>query len=181
VHTAKATTEILRGSRGRVAGMRLTEGDDLAVDMVVFSAGIRPRDELACAAGLETGERGGVVVDDACVTSDPRIFAIAECALCSGRIWGLVSPGYQMARVVADRILGGDATFIGADMSTKLGLLGTDVAGFGDAFGSAPGAQAITFSDPVSNVYKRLVVGPPVRRSAARSHRSALSWGDLGR
>ncbi|MDQ3898737.1 MAG: nitrite reductase large subunit NirB [Actinomycetota bacterium] len=159
VHTAMATTEI--AGDGRVTAMRFTEGDDLPVDIVVFSAGIRPRDQLARDAGLATGERGGVVVDEACRTSDPRIFAVGECALFGGRIYGLVSPGYQMARVAADRILGGDAAFTGADMSTKLKLMGIDVASFGDAFAKEPGAEAITYRDPVANVYKRLVLGPP--------------------
>jgi nitrite reductase (NADH) large subunit len=167
VHTGAATGEVLIGDYGRVAGMRFaTRGpetppaEDLAVDMVVFSAGVRPRDELARAAGLAVGERGGVIVDEAGRTSDPAIFAVGECALAAGRVWGLVSPGYQMAMVVADRILGGDATFAGADLSTKLKLLGVDVASFGDAFGATDGAEAITFDDPVANVYKRLVVGP---------------------
>ncbi|MEN3314209.1 MAG: nitrite reductase large subunit [Acidimicrobiaceae bacterium] len=172
VHTATATGEILAGDDGRVSAMRFTaradeQPDDLATDLVVFSAGIRPRDDLARAAGLDIGERGGIVVDDACRTSDPRIFAIGECAVAAGRVWGLVAPGYQMARVVADRILGGDASFGGADMSTKLKLMGIDVASFGDAFATSVGAEAITFADPVTNVYKRLVVGPalgsPVR------------------
>ncbi len=166
VHTATATGEIVADDDGRVSAMRFTaQGDEppgeLATDLVVFSAGIRPRDDLARAAGLEVGERGGIVVDEACRTSDPRIFAVGECAVAAGRVWGLVAPGYQMARVVADRILGGDATFAGADMSTKLKLMGIDVASFGDAFATSPGAEAITFADPVTNVYKRLVVGPP--------------------
>jgi len=166
VHTATATGEIVADDDGRVSAMRFTaQGDnppgELATDLVVFSAGIRPRDDLARAAGLAVGERGGIVVDEACRTSDPRIFAIGECAVAAGRVWGLVAPGYQMARVVADRILGGDATFAGADMSTKLKLMGIDVASFGDAFATSPGAEAITFADPVTNVYKRLVVGPP--------------------
>ena len=169
VHTGMATTEVLAGPSpdgtvGNVTGMRFKEGDDLPVDLVVFSAGIRPRDQLARDAGLAVGERGGVVVDDACRTSDPRIFAIGECALYAGRIFGLVSPGYQMARVVADRLLGGEATFTGADMSTKLKLMGIDVASFGDAFATDPGCEAITYRDPVANVYKRLVLGPPDRR-----------------
>ena len=186
VHTSMSTSEIYTAADGQVAGMRFTaqgDGDappDLPVDMVVFSAGIRPRDELAKSAGLTMGERGGVLVDDACRTSDPRIFAIGECALAPAapagadgnfarrRIYGLVSPGYQMARVVADRILGGGESFTGADMSTKLKLLGIDVASFGDGFGTTPGSESITYSDPVSNVYKRLVVGPP---SAATSKR----------
>ena len=160
VHTGMATTDIVAGPDGRVAAMRFAaeDADDLAIDLVVFSAGIRPRDELARAAGLEVGERGGVVVDEACRTSDPAIFAIGECAIAAGRIWGLVAPGYQMARVVADRLLGGDTVFAGADLSTKLKLMGIDVASFGDAFAATPGAESIVFSDAVSNVYKRLVV-----------------------
>ncbi len=164
VHTGMATTEILAGAGGAVTGMRFKEGDDLPVDLVVFSAGIRPRDSLARDAGLAVGERGGVVVDEACRTSDPRIYAIGECALYGGRIFGLVSPGYQMARVAADRLLGGEATFTGADMSTKLKLMGIDVASFGDAFATGDGCEAITYCDPVANVYKRLVLGPPDRR-----------------
>jgi nitrite reductase (NADH) large subunit len=162
VHTGMATTEI--AGEDRVTAMRFKEGDELPVDVVVFSAGIRPRDQLARDAGLAVGERGGVVVDEGCRTSDPKIYAIGECALYGGRIFGLVSPGYQMARVAADRLLGGDEAFTGADMSTKLKLMGIDVASFGDAFANDPGNEAITFRDPVANVYKKLVLGPPDRR-----------------
>ena len=164
VHTSTATSEIVVDGEGRASAMRFQDGGELAVGLVVFSAGIRPRDELARRAGLEVGERGGVVVDDACRTSDPAIFAIGECALAGGRIWGLVAPGYQMARVVADRVLGGDAVFAGADLSTKLKLMGVDVASFGDAFGAGPGCESITYADPIANVYKRLVVGPRTKR-----------------
>jgi nitrite reductase (NADH) large subunit len=93
---------------------------------------VRPRDQLARAAGLPVGERGGVLVDTGCQTSDPDIWAIGECAAVEGRCYGLVAPGYAMAEVVADRLLGGRATFPGADTSTKLKLLGVDVASFGD-------------------------------------------------
>ncbi len=158
VHTSMQTTEIVAGADGRVAALRFADADELAVDLVVFSAGIRPRDELARECGLEVGERGGIVVDEACRTSDPRIYAVGECALADGRIWGLVAPGYDMARVAADRLLGGSSTFEGADLSTKLKLMGIDVASFGDAFATTPGAQAITYDDPVSRVYKRLVL-----------------------
>jgi nitrite reductase (NADH) large subunit len=158
VHTSMQTTELVAGPDGAIAAMRFAEGDDLEVDLVVFSAGIRPRDELARHSGLELGERGGVVVDEACRTSDPRIYAVGECAMAAGRVWGLVAPGYEMARVVADRLLGGDASFNGADLSTKLKLMGVDVASFGDGFASTAGAQVITFNDPVAKVYKRLVV-----------------------
>jgi len=159
VHTSMQTTEIVTDADGHVAAMRFEEGDDLDVDLVVFSAGIRPRDELARGCGLEVGERGGVVVDERCRTSDPLIYAIGECALAAGRVWGLVAPGYDMARVAADGIVGGDATFTGGDLSTKLKLMGVDVASFGDAFAATPGAETITYSDAVTRVYKRLVVG----------------------
>jgi nitrite reductase (NADH) large subunit len=158
VHTSMQTTELVAGPGGGVAAMRFAEEEDLEVDMVVFSAGIRPRDELARLSGLEVAERGGVVVDEACRTSDPRIFAIGECAVAAGRVWGLVAPGYEMARVVADRLLGGDAAFTGSELSTKLKLMGVDVASFGDGFASTDGAQAIVYDDPVAKVYKRLVV-----------------------
>jgi nitrite reductase (NADH) large subunit len=160
VHTGMATSELVASPDGRVHTMCFAgeDDEDLAVDLVVFSAGIRPRDQLARDCGLEVGERGGVVVDDTCRTSDARIYAIGECAIAGGRVWGLVAPGYQMARVVADRLLGGDATFEGGDLSTKLKLMGIDVASFGDAFGATPGSQSVTFADPVGNVYKRLVV-----------------------
>ncbi|HZQ27007.1 MAG TPA: nitrite reductase large subunit NirB, partial [Acidimicrobiales bacterium] len=158
VHTGVQTTELVPGPDGRVAAMRFAEGDALEVDLLVFSAGIRPRDELARQCGLEVGERGGIVVDEACRTADPRIYAVGECAVAAGRVWGLVAPGYEMARVVADRVLGGDATFTGSDLSTKLKLMGVDVASFGDAFAAGAGARSITYSDHVAKIYKRLVV-----------------------
>jgi nitrite reductase (NADH) large subunit len=158
VHSDKATRRIRRDGQDRVVGLAFEEGPNLDVDLVVFSAGIRPRDELARECGLEVGERGGVVIDSTCTTSDPRISAVGECALYEGRIYGLVAPGYAMARVVADRLAGRDAVFTGADMSTKLKLLGVDVASFGDAHGSTPGARSIMWSDPVTDVYKKLVV-----------------------
>jgi len=186
VHTGAATREILVERDGRVAGMRFSAADsdtealpDLDVDVVVFSAGIRPRDDLARGAGLAVGQRGGIIVDEACRTDDPAVYAIGECALAQGRLWGLVAPGYQMARVVADRILGGDQTFAGADLSTKLKLMGVDVASFGDSFGTSPGAEAITYDDPVTRVYKRLVVGPPAEPGGVRPVRGGILVGDV--
>ncbi|HEY4408909.1 MAG TPA: nitrite reductase large subunit NirB [Acidimicrobiia bacterium] len=161
VHTAKSTTAIVRGPGGqRVEGLAFADGETLATDMVVFSAGIRPRDELARGADLTLGERGGVLTDETCRTSDPAIYAIGECAAVNGRIYGLVSPGYAQARVVADRLGGGDATFDGADMSTKLKLLGVDVASFGDAHAATDGSHQLTFDDPIAGVYKKIVISP---------------------
>ncbi len=186
VHTGMQTTKVLTDKRGRARALRFADHDDIEVDIVVFSAGIRPRDDLARAARLEVGERGGIVVDEALRTSDPSIWALGECALVGGRIYGLVAPGYEMARVLADRLCGGDATFTGADMSTKLKLLGVDVASFGDAHGAAPGSEAIVFTDPVAGVYKKLVVvdgqltgGMLVGDAALYGTLSAMARGDM--
>src|SRR5262249_30041353 len=104
-------------------------------------------------------------VDDRCQTSDPDVFAIGECALHDGRTYGLVAPGYHMARVVVDALRGGNGErFTGADMSTKLKLLGVDVASFGDAFATTPGARLVSFFDGNAEVYKKLVVSSDGKR-----------------
>ncbi|HEY5947966.1 MAG TPA: nitrite reductase large subunit NirB [Kofleriaceae bacterium] len=130
----------------------------LGVDMVIISAGIRPRDELARNAGIATGERGGIFVDHHLCTSDPHVFAIGEVALHAGRSYGLVGPGYEMADVLAKRLAGEDAAFRGADQSAKLKMLGTDVASFGDPFGDPAATKAIAFEDQLRGVYQKLVV-----------------------
>ena len=137
---------------------KLADGTELDLDVVVFAAGIRPRDELARRAGLTVGPRGGIVVDDGCQTSDPAIYAVGECACAGGKVYGLVAPGYAMAEVVADRLTGGAATFTGADTATKLKLLGVDVASFGDALATTEGALEVTVNDPVARSYSKLVV-----------------------
>ena len=141
-------------------GVRVTLADDTVVDaaLLVFAAGVRPRDELARDAGLDIAERGGVLTDGRCVTSDPSIFAVGEVAAIDGRCYGLVAPGYATAEVVADRLLGGSAVFPGADTATKLKLLGVDVASFGDALSTTPGALDVVVSDPIGGVYAKLVL-----------------------
>ena len=141
------------------------DGASLEADIVVFSAGIRPRDELARLSQLTVGQRGGIVIDDFCRTSDPDIYAIGECALWRSRIFGLVAPGYQMAEVAARHIAGDSAiAFAGADTSTKLKLLGVDVASIGDAHAATPGARSYTFVDERREIYKRLVVDADCKR-----------------
>jgi nitrite reductase (NADH) large subunit len=159
VHTSKSTTEIVGDEHGRVHKMVFADGSELQTDLIVFSAGIRPQDELARQCGLKIGDRGGIVIDDYCQTSDPDVYAIGECALYDNRIYGLVAPGYRMAEVAADRLCGiTDNSFTGADMSTKLKLLGIDVASFGDAFATTPGSKVIAMNDAIAGTYKKLVL-----------------------
>jgi nitrite reductase (NADH) large subunit len=163
VHLQKATKEITEGTVRRQK-LLFADGTALETDLIVFSAGIRPRDELARRTGLVVGERGGVQIDSRCRTSNPDIYAIGECALWQGRTFGLVAPGYQMAEVAARNLCGEDVQFLGADMSTKLKLMGVDVASLGDAHGSTPDALNYVFTDEAAGVYKKLVV------SADRKH-----------
>jgi nitrite reductase (NADH) large subunit len=183
VHLNKNTKEIL--GNGKVEGMVFADGAELNVKMVVVSAGIKPRDDLARACGLMVGQRGGVVVDDRLRTSDPDILAIGEVALYGGMIYGLVAPGYEMAEVAAVNLLAGvrrqesgaskeastptaaeptpdssplaERTFTGADMSTKLKLMGVDVASFGNCFADENSAKAISYEDPFKGNYKKLL------------------------
>ncbi|MDG2305092.1 MAG: nitrite reductase large subunit NirB [Candidatus Binatia bacterium] len=159
VHTGARTRAIV--GPGEVCALEFDDAPPLDVDMVIVSAGIRPRDELARACGVSVGERGGIQIDDGLTTSDPHIFAIGECALHSGMVYGLVGPGYTMADVLARRITGEDASFTGADLSTKLKLLGVEVASFGDAFADQARpleVRSVSFEDKVRGVYQKLVV-----------------------
>ncbi|MHA4739284.1 nitrite reductase large subunit NirB [Dyadobacter sp. MSC1_007] len=158
IHLSKSTQEI-KGA-DCIEGMQFADNSFLDVDMLVISAGIRPRDELAKIAGLETHPRGGIVVNNQLQTSDPSIFAIGECALAHHMIYGLIAPGYEMAEVVAVMLTGGEKEFLPYDMSTKLKLIGTDVASFGDPFIEEPACKTIRYENKAKGVYKRINVSP---------------------
>ncbi|MFC7623063.1 nitrite reductase large subunit NirB [Microlunatus sp. GCM10028923] len=149
-------TEVRVDGAGRT--VELSDGRELSVDLVVIAIGVRPRDELARKAELAVGERGGVVIDDCCRTSDPAISAIGEVACYDGRTVGLVAPATAMAEVVADRLTGGDARFTGFDTATKLKLSGVEVASFGDAFGRLPGCLEVVYADPARGLYQKIIV-----------------------
>ncbi|CAN0441338.1 unnamed protein product, partial [Scytosiphon promiscuus] len=164
IHLSKATNQIL--GNGHVIGMEFGEDDVLNVDMLVISAGIRPRDELGKSCGLKMGTRGGIVVDNKMRTSDPSIFAIGEIALYNQMIYGLVAPGYEMAGVAVDQILGMEETVMAAeiDMSTKLKLIGVDVASFGTPFMPAEKGHSIIFENKTESLYKRINVSHDGKR-----------------
>lgn len=158
VHLSRATQAIVAGEDYRYR-MNFDGGEFLETDLIVFSAGIRPQDALGRSSGLDIAPRGGVVIDEHCRSNDERIFAIGECASWNGSIFGLVAPGYTMARNVASALAGEPApSFGGADMSTKLKLLGVDVGSIGDAHAATPGAKSYRFIDEANASYRRLVV-----------------------
>jgi nitrite reductase (NADH) large subunit len=154
VHLNKSTSYI--GGSHKADTLHFNDESILPIDMLVISAGIRPRDEVAKLAGLQVGTRGGIMVNDKMQTSDESIFAIGECALYEGMIYGLVAPGYEMADIVVSQLTGGSKLFYPYDMSTKLKLIGVDVASFGDAFVTEPDCRTIVFEDTHKGIYKRI-------------------------
>jgi nitrite reductase (NADH) large subunit len=155
MHTGKNTQSI--AGNGKLEGLIFSDGTRLDVEMLVISAGIRPRDELARASGLRVNARGGIVVDDHLRTDDPRVFAIGEAVVHNNMVYGLVAPGYEMAEVVVRQLNGDNSrTFRGFDMSTKLKLIGVDVGSFGDPFAETPGSIPIVFKDRRKGIYKRI-------------------------
>jgi nitrite reductase (NADH) large subunit len=156
IHLSKNTQAIL--GNGKITGMQFVDNTHLDIDMLVISAGIKPRDELARMAGLAVGGRGGIIVNEKLQTSDPSVYAIGECALYEGMIYGLVAPGYEMADIVVTQLMGGEKSFKNYDMSTKLKLIGVDVASFGDPFIDEPNCKTILFEDKSKGIYKRINV-----------------------
>ena len=159
VHTSKNTKSIDPGQDSRHR-MSFNDGSALETDVIVFSAGIRPRDDLARSGGLTVGERGGIVIDDYCRTSDASIYAIGECALWRGRIYGLVAPGYDMARVAAQGIVTAVASRAAESMATAAARAsnGTAPTSAGCAPDGAPAPPAFTGAD-TSTKLKLLGVG----------------------
>ena len=157
IHLSKATKEIV--GEERIARMDFTDDTHLDVEMLIISAGIRPRDELARQSGIQVGARGGIYVNEKMQTSDPSVFAIGEVALYNEGIYGLVAPGYEMAEVAVAQITGGDTCMAASiDMSTQLKLIGTEVASFGDPFVENNDIVAITYENKQRGVYKRINV-----------------------
>lgn len=155
IHTGKSTTRI--EGNGKLEGLQFSDGTSLDTEMLVISAGIRPRDELARTASLAVHQRGGIIVDNFLRTSDDNIFAIGEAVCHNNNVYGLVAPGYEMADIVAAGICGETpGPFTGFDMSTKLKMLGVDVGSFGDTFGETPGSIPIVFENRHNGVYKRI-------------------------
>ncbi|MFD9970355.1 NAD(P)/FAD-dependent oxidoreductase [Streptomyces sp. NPDC059011] len=159
VHCGRTLRTVEPGPNGRVRGVALDDGTFLDSPLVVFSAGVRPRDDLAAPLGLARGERGGFLVDEHCRTADERIWAIGECAAVAGRCIGLAAPGYRMAESVARRLLdGAGPAFTGADTSARLKLPGVDVAGFGDAHARSEGALEFIRDDHGTGSYAKVVL-----------------------
>ncbi|MBG6132198.1 nitrite reductase (NADH) large subunit [Aquimarina sp. EL_43] len=156
IHLGKQTKNI-EGDHV-IEGLKYVDGSELKVDMLVVSAGIRPRDEIAKECKLATGIRGGIIVDNTMKTSDDHIYAIGEVALYNNMIYGLVAPGYDMADVAVSQITGNTKNIMKADidMSTQLKLIGTEVASFGNALHEGENVDTIIYKNKRKGIYKRI-------------------------
>lgn len=157
VHVKTITTHIL-GENGRVCGLRFQDGSTMETDMVVLSCGIRPNIEEARAAGLAV-ERA-IVVDDQLRTTDPSIFAVGECAQHRGRLYGLVDPVYEQARVLADVLTEAkpQAAYTGSRLATTLKVMGVDLLSMGETNAVDANCEVVSRLDPSRGVYKKLVL-----------------------
>lgn len=169
---------------GTLTGILLESGEPYDLDMIVFAVGIKPRDDLSKSTGLETASRGGFIVNDHLETNLPDVYAIGEAASYNNETYGLIAPGVEMADVLAFNLTEGPhhamRSMTPPDLSTKLKLMGVDVASFGDFFadqgkftrpiptgrgkGQAaaslpepPAVKALTYRDPFSDVYKKYI------------------------
>ncbi|GAB2628365.1 hypothetical protein GCM10027168_70110 [Streptomyces capparidis] len=163
LHCGVPLRSVDAGPDGRVDGVTLADGTRVPAGLVVLSAGVRPRDDLAEAAGLPRGERGGFLVDDLCRTPDPRVWAVGDCAALGGRCPGTVAPGYRMAESVAAQLLGEPAPPAAgaADTVTVLKVPAPHVAALGDPHPRVPGT--VEFSRAEGSRYARLLLSPDAR------------------
>ena len=154
VKCATNSKEIL-GENGHVSALMLDDGSKLPCDLLVMAVGIRPNVKLAEEAGLDVGR--GITVDDQMRTSDPDMFAVGECVEHNGAVFGLVAPLYDQAKILAQTLMGDNATFVQKELSTKLKVTGCDLFSAGD-FQDGEGRENITFRDPARGTYRRLVI-----------------------
>jgi nitrite reductase (NADH) large subunit len=155
------TQALLGDDSSRVRALQLKQADgrlaELPADLVVMAAGVRPNTALAERAGLLC-TRGIVVTDTLQTVTDPRIYAVGECAAHRGVAYGLVAPLFEQAQVLATHLAqSGIGRYLGSDVSTKLKVTGIDLFSAGN-FSGGSGTEEIVLNDPARGVYKKLVI-----------------------
>lgn len=151
------TEALLGGPDGRVAAVRFQDGSEVPADLVVVAAGIRPNIGLAQEAGLHC-DKGIVVHDTMQTVTDPRLYAVGECAAHRGVAYGLVAPLFEQARVLATHLAQtGIGRYLGSQTAAKLKVTGIELFSAGNFMGG-PDCEEIVLSDPQGGVYKKLVL-----------------------
>lgn len=159
VRVGAAASSVIPDSEGGFGGLALDDGSCVLGDLLVVAAGVRPEVSIARDAGLEIAD--GVVVDDTLRSvSDPRIFAIGECAEHRGSVYGLVAPAWEQARVVAAQITGADpgSRYCGSKVVTRLKAIGIDLASIGDPHADGDDLDVVQVADPGRGTYAKLIL-----------------------
>jgi nitrite reductase (NADH) large subunit len=154
--TGASTKEIL--GHTQVTGVKFADGSEVAADMVVISAGIRPNVELARECGIACDR--AIVVDDQLRTSDPAVFGVGECVQHNGMVYGLVAPLWEQTKVLAKVLTGTDpaATYTGSKLATKLKVMGVELASMGRIADLKPTDEVVQFAEPSRRVYWKAIV-----------------------
>jgi nitrite reductase (NADH) large subunit len=157
IHLGKLTTAVLGDSY--VSGLAFKDGSALDCDMVVVAAGIRPNLDLAKQAGLQV-QHGIVIKDDLSCRNDPDVYAIGECAQHRGRLYGLVAPLWEQASILAERLTlrSPGVAYQGSRTSTKLKVMGVELAVMGEKEPSLESDELVHYSEPRRGVYKKLII-----------------------
>lgn len=159
VRLSVVTDEVVTDDAGRVCAVKLDDETEIAADLLILACGVRPDTSLAQPAGLDLGS--GIIVDDLMRTSDPAIYAIGDCAEHRGTVYGLVAPAWDQAKVAAEAITGGAASYTGSRVVTRLKAAGVDLASMGDPHIDAEtdaSAEVVTFADPARATYQKVVI-----------------------
>ncbi len=162
-------------SEGDMTRVVLADGRSIECGLVVPAMGVRPRDQLARAAGIPCDLFGGIQVDDELRTADSHVSAVGECARHRGTAYGLVAPGYAMAEVVAKRLAGGKGTFSGVDIGTRLKVEGLELTVVGESAATGLGVKSCVYRD--GTTFRRLAV----RRGKVIGITAVGAWNDLAR
>ena len=160
IHLDKLAESITpAGAAEPIGGVKFRDGEELECDMIVVAAGVRPNVDLAKQAGLHV-QHGIVIQDDLSCRNDRNIYAIGECAQHRGKLFGLVAPLWEQARILAEQLTGEnpEASFRGVRVSTKLKILGVDLAVMGDKDPQTEDDEQVHYSEPARGVYKKLIV-----------------------
>lgn len=143
---SKRVGKITTDDGNNVTGVVFEDGEEMECSTICFAIGIKARDELARKAGIKCADRGGgIIVNEDLLTSEKDVYAIGECASWESQTFGLIAPGVEMADVLAFNLtqakLHAYRKFKRPDLSTKLKLLGVEVASFGDFFADRDGPK----------------------------------------
>jgi len=158
----RETAELRAETDGRVSAVRFADGSEQQADLVVVSMGIRPRVELARAAGLEVAR--GIVVDDLMRSSHARVVAVGECAEHRGVVHGIVAPIHEQAAVAAEALVGTrEAAYTGSIPTAKLKVMGIDLV----TAGAAEGARAVVAADERAGTYRKVILDGEGRAAGA--------------